>query len=63
MNDSENREIKCSNICVGRGESQTYLVNQSLRRHGRRNVGVEKVECRCGGDSQVMRLPSKATVR
>ena len=30
LNGSENREVKCSNICVGRGESQTYAVNQSL---------------------------------
>ena len=52
-----NREIKCSNICVGRGESQTCAVNQNLCRQGRRNVGVEKVECRWGGDSRVMRLP------
>ena len=32
LSGSENREIKCSNICVGRGESQTYAVNQSLSR-------------------------------
>ena len=62
-NGGENREIKCSNICVGRGESLTYAVNQRLCRQGRRNVGVEKVECRWGGDSRVMQLPSKAAVR
>ena len=44
LNGNENREIKCSNICVGRGESQTYAVNQSVYQQGRRNVGVEKVE-------------------
>ena len=40
------REVKCSNICVGRGESQTYTVNQVDRQ--RRNVSVEKVECGWG---------------
>ena len=29
------RNKKCSNICVGGGESQTYTVNQSLCRQGR----------------------------
>ena len=46
LNGCENREVKCSNICVGKGESQTYAVNQSLCRQGRRNFGVEKVKCR-----------------
>ena len=32
LNDSENQEVKCSTICVDRGESHTYAVNQSLRR-------------------------------
>ena len=63
LNGSEDREIKCSNMCVGRDESQIYAVNQSLCHHGRRNIGVEKVECRWGGDSRVMQLPSKAAVR
>ena len=58
---SENREMKYSNICVGRGESRTYAVNQSLCRQGRRNVGVEKWNV--DGNSQVMQLPSKAAVR
>ena len=56
LNDCGNRKIKCSNICVGRGESQTYAVNQSLCRWRRRNVGVEKVECRWGGDFRVRRV-------
>ena len=30
---------------------------------GKRNVVIEKVECRWGDDSWVMRLPLKATVR
>ena len=60
LNDSK---MKCSNIGVGRGESQTYAVNQSLCRQGRRNAGVEEVELRWGGDSRVMRLLSKAAVR
>ena len=63
LNGGENREIKRSNICVDRGEWQTYAVNQSLRRQGKRNVGVEKVECRWGGGSRVMRLPSKVAIR
>ena len=56
----ESRNKKCSNICVGRSESQTYAVNQSLCRQGRRNVDVEKVDCRWGGDSRVMQFPSKS---
>ena len=32
LNYSESGEIKCSNIYVGRGESQTYAVDQSLCR-------------------------------
>ena len=36
---------KCSNICVGRDESQTYVVNQSSFQLGMRNVGIENVEC------------------
>ena len=33
-----------------------YPVNQSLCRLGKKNVGVEKVECRLGGDSRVRRV-------
>ena len=58
-----NREVKCSNICVGKCESQTYAVNQSLCRQGRKNDGVEKVEYRWDSDSRAMRLPSKAVLR
>ena len=39
------------------------MVNQSLCQQGRRKIGVEKVEDRWGGDSWVMRFPSKGTVR
>ena len=59
LNGSENREVKCFNICVGRGESETYMVKQSLYRQGKRNIGIEKVECRWGGDSRIMLLPLK----
>ena len=59
FNGSENRKIRCSNICAGRGVSQTHAVNQSLYRQGKGNVEVEKVECRWCGDSRVMRLPSR----
>ena len=41
LNGSENREVKCSNICIGWGESQVYAVNQC--RQGSRNVGVEQI--------------------
>ena len=59
----ESRNKKCSCICIGWGESQTYAVNQSLCRQGRRNVSIEKVECKWGGDSRVKRLLSKSAVR
>ena len=35
LNYSEKREVKCSNICVGRGESQTYAVNQKFMSIGK----------------------------
>ena len=41
LNVNEKQEVKC----VGMGESQTCVVNQSLCQQGRRNVSVEKVEC------------------
>ena len=37
-----NREIRCFNICVGKGESHTYAVNQNLRRQGRRTLALKK---------------------
>ena len=43
LNGSENWEVKYSNICVGRGESQTKVVNQSL------SIGKEKHQRWKGG--------------
>ena len=56
----ENQEVRYFNICVGRGESQTYTVNQSLCQLERQNISFEKVACMWGGDSRVMQLPSKS---
>ena len=41
-------KIKCSNICIGLVESQSYAVNQSLCRTRNENVSVEKVKYRWG---------------
>ena len=56
LNAIENQDVKCSNIYVGRGESQTNAVNQSLCRSWKKNVGIEKVEYR-----GVMWLPLKGS--
>ena len=64
LNGSENREIECSNICVGRGVSHRLTKSTKVYvNRERETTALKRWNVDEGGDSQVMQLPSKAAVK